>query len=572
MKISLSNMPEKQLWKVFLPSGMLTCPSGYIYGSVLERTQTVCIQKISESENDSQNSSVVGIWRSCKEKKTSESLEEIKTISHGDIFIKLCISEFGSISCSLQNLAKKHLESKCHCILYDPCDLLSSYILTNRSFISQTTTFNTSNEVVSSCENISSLVSSLLTFSNIPGENYEAKGRKEVKEISRISTRGIFYPFCQLMICPFISIFLLFGKIFDNRCTKSSLAKTCLDGPTLTRHIRYKCSFLRRSCTQKNDSPLNRLKFLDSCGRQLIDTALGICVMVVMVNATLADTAATSIMDWADNVASSLTRLINWMMGAPAGLKLNTQLTHFLGHFFLYHIYLWTGYLSLLRPVLGVLLRGSSVLGVIGASAQLCLVQDVISMMTVHIYCFYVYAARLYSLQVYALASLWRLFRGKKWNVLRHRVDSAVYDIDQLFVGTLFFTILLFLLPTTLLYYVFFLALRAVVLVTEGLLTLCVWVINHLPVYSITMWLLGSNTVAGDVRFSVVPDSFTETSLVLTMQPSHLPLCELLKSVKVTPTHTQPSDSLATLLHKVIKGQLIYPWIDEKSSSDKKNV
>ena len=63
---------------------------------------------------------------------------------------------------------------------------------------------------------------------------------------------------------------------------------------------------------------------------------------------------------------------------------------------------------------------------------------------------------RLYSLQVYALASLWRLFRGKKWNVLRQRVDSASYDVDQLFIGTLLFTILLFLLPTTALYYVVF--------------------------------------------------------------------------------------------------------------------
>ena len=42
-------------------------------------------------------------------------------------------------------------------------------------------------------------------------------------------------------------------------------------------------------------------------------------------------------------VGRSLTSLINWLMGAPAGLKLNTQLTQFLGHFFLYHIYLWTG-------------------------------------------------------------------------------------------------------------------------------------------------------------------------------------------------------------------------------------
>lgn len=63
---------------------------------------------------------------------------------------------------------------------------------------------------------------------------------------------------------------------------------------------------------------------------------------------------------------------------------------------------------------------------------------------------------RLYRLQVYVLSSLWRLFRGKKWNVLRHRVDSASFDVDQLFVGTLLFTIFLFLLPTTGLYYIVF--------------------------------------------------------------------------------------------------------------------
>ena len=64
----------------------------------------------------------------------------------------------------------------------------------------------------------------------------------------------------------------------------------------------------------------------------------------------------------------------------------------------------------------------------------------------------------LYDLQVCALASLWRLFRGKKWNVLRRRVDSTSYDVDQLFLGTLLFSILLFLVPTTALFYVVFLA------------------------------------------------------------------------------------------------------------------
>jgi len=55
-----------------------------------------------------------------------------------------------------------------------------------------------------------------------------------------------------------------------------------------------------------------------------------------------------------------------------------------------------------------------------------------------------------------AVSSLWRLFRGKRWNVLRKRVDSAVYNVDQLFLGTLLFTILLFLLPTTALFYAVF--------------------------------------------------------------------------------------------------------------------
>ncbi len=44
---------------------------------------------------------------------------------------------------------------------------------------------------------------------------------------------------------------------------------------------------------------------------------------------------------------------------------------------------------------------------------------------------FAISAVRLYCLKIYGLSSLWRLFRGKKWNVLRQRVDSCSYDLDQ---------------------------------------------------------------------------------------------------------------------------------------------
>lgn len=54
------------------------------------------------------------------------------------------------------------------------------------------------------------------------------------------------------------------------------------------------------------------------------------------------------------------------------------------------------------------------------------------------------------------LVSMWRLFRGRKWNPLRRRVDSASFDAEELFLGTLLFTLTLFLLPTTAVYYAVF--------------------------------------------------------------------------------------------------------------------
>jgi len=45
---------------------------------------------------------------------------------------------------------------------------------------------------------------------------------------------------------------------------------------------------------------------------------------------------------------------------------------------------------------------------------------------------------------------------GKKRNVLRHRIDACDYDQEQLLLGTVLFTVLIFLLPTTAAYYCLF--------------------------------------------------------------------------------------------------------------------
>lgn len=49
---------------------------------------------------------------------------------------------------------------------------------------------------------------------------------------------------------------------------------------------------------------------------------------------------------------------------------------------------------------------------------------------------------------------------GKKFNVLRNRVEPASYEVDQLLLGTILFTLTTFLFPTVLAYYLAFAAVR----------------------------------------------------------------------------------------------------------------
>ncbi|KAL3877906.1 hypothetical protein ACJMK2_035548 [Sinanodonta woodiana] len=305
--------------------------------------------------------------------------------------------------------------------------------------------------------------------------------------------------------------------------------------------------------------------------RQAIDTVLGIILMLYLMQGDRCDTLAISLHSWAEHVAGELKILLNWLMGAPAGLKLNSQLTHFMGHFFLYHIYLWKGYLYLLKSVLGQLIWYSSITGILGMSIQVALFQDILSTLTIHIYCFYVYAARLYRLQVYALSSLWRLFRGKKWNVLRQRIDSAVYDVDQLFLGTLMFTILLFLLPTTALYYIVFTLLRLVVLILQGLLNKLRAALSSIPVWSICLWCTKSNLLANGAVFHVLPQGRdSPDTLYLGMQSTHLGLPEIFDVFMYGEGQSSAPKtrrySWGMFAKRLCQGDLVYPWIEREDN------
>ncbi|KFP27010.1 Phosphatidylinositol N-acetylglucosaminyltransferase subunit Q [Colius striatus] len=299
----------------------------------------------------------------------------------------------------------------------------------------------------------------------------------------------------------------------------------------------------------------------------LIDVALGILLMSWLYRKNRIGHLADTLIPVADHVAEELQDLLQWLMGAPAGLKMNRALDQVLGRFFLYHIHLWISYIHLMSPFIEMILWYVGLSACLGLTVALCILSDVIALLTFHIYCFYVYGARLYCLKIYGLSSLWRLFRGKKWNVLRQRVDSCSYDLDQLFIGTLLFTILLFLLPTTALYYLVFTLLRLLVVIVQGLIHLLVDLIDSLPLYSIILRLCRSYRLAAGVKFRVLEQQDGKP-LRLLMQINPLSYGSVVQTYRLPTYSCYPKDSWTSLCKKLFLGELIYPWKHKGEKQD----
>ncbi|XP_024128311.1 phosphatidylinositol N-acetylglucosaminyltransferase subunit Q [Oryzias melastigma] len=299
----------------------------------------------------------------------------------------------------------------------------------------------------------------------------------------------------------------------------------------------------------------------------LVDVALGVLLMSWLYRDGHVAALANALVPAADRVATELEQLLQWLMGAPAGLKMNRALDQVLGRFFLYHIHLWISYIHLLAPFVEQILWYGGLSAGLGLTFALSLLSDMVALLTFHIYCFYVYGARLYCMKIYGLSSLWRLFRGKKWNVLRQRVDSCSYDLDQLFIGTLLFTVLLFLLPTTALYYLVFTLLRLGVVLFQGVLHLSVDFINSFPLFALGLRICRPYRLAEGVKFRVLCEE-PGSALHLLMEINPLSCSAAVRTYR-TPTYScYPRDSWAALVKKLFVGELVYPWKHKSTKAD----
>ncbi|KAL8467574.1 hypothetical protein ACS0TY_030992 [Phlomoides rotata] len=193
-----------------------------------------------------------------------------------------------------------------------------------------------------------------------------------------------------------------------------------------------------------------------------------------------------------------------WLMGNPAGFKLNTELAGVLGMVSLNAIQIWSTLWAFMGFLLTRITKGLALCGIIfGLTSAAALITDMISLVTMHVLALHLFLSLLYSTQIQALAALWRLFRGRKQNPLRDRLDSYDYTIEQHVVGSLLFTPILLLLPTTSVFYIFFTIMHTTIsficIVVEAVISF----IHSTPYAKVFLWLRRRERFPSGIWFEV---------------------------------------------------------------------
>lgn len=158
--------------------------------------------------------------------------------------------------------------------------------------------------------------------------------------------------------------------------------------------------------------------------------------------------------------------------------------------------------MSILRPHLPAVIQVVGLSAFAGATMPISLFSDILSLLTLHIYSFYIASARIFHWQLTIMISLFHLFRGKKRNILRNRIDSCDYDLDQLLLGTILFTLQFFLLPTVFVFYLTFASTRVAVIALKAGLEIGLACLNHFPLFAVMLRLKDSRRLPGELAQS----------------------------------------------------------------------
>jgi hypothetical protein len=318
---------------------------------------------------------------------------------------------------------------------------------------------------------------------------------------------SIFFRSFAEMVITLLSARIMFGKSLREL---SALAHVMDSRLRVLCHLPFALEKANRASIYKPTPLRNMLHFKAYSDMTLvvIDVLVGVFVGIVLFLFSSRSDFVLRTLHYMFNVLHMevLNDSTLWLMDVPAGLKLNTKLTEWLGTNVLAILDLFnlvTTKLAALEPTIVVLI---GFCGAMGSSFVLAVLVDLVHCVTAHILLIYSAFASLHSATLYVISSLWHLFRGRKRNVLRNRVDTLVCTIEQLLLGTLMFTMTVFLFPTLVVYYFFFLTVWMTILIFQAIIWVFLAIMTTVPFYAVLVHSLGSphnQCLPGAIRLSI---------------------------------------------------------------------
>ncbi|KAI9622781.1 hypothetical protein H4Q26_015065 [Puccinia striiformis f. sp. tritici PST-130] len=183
-----------------------------------------------------------------------------------------------------------------------------------------------------------------------------------------------------------------------------------------------------------------------------------------------------------------------WTNSYPVGLKLNDQLGMLLD--VLKHAYL----------ILPKMIWIVGFVSLFGNTFALAIASDFLTIATFHLWMIYRFFTFVFDSQLRFLSVLFNIFRGRKYNVLRNRNEPATYQLDQLILGTILFTLAIFLFPTILAFYILTSTTRVLIVWVHGIIGTGLSLLNHFPLFVVMLRLKDSARLPSGVCFIPVHD------------------------------------------------------------------
>ncbi|KMZ79863.1 N-acetylglucosamine transferase [Plasmodium vivax India VII] len=350
---------------------------------------------------------------------------------------------------------------------------------------------NTPNERILNMHQIITLLNNQNAYAERIEKGGEAKDpRSEEDATNNRSEQNVNCPLSALFFLTYlvssvsISFYYLLcmlGKI--NARLFSSNIKNSLTFFKERLHMHSEWHPLLTSLMRSRHSPADYAKYRELLLIRLcnfvIDVLLGF-LLFIMLSHELIDVRLALQKAGVLHNSGTLTSILGTLLQNPLGLKLNNNFTSFIGSIIVSILDKWDYFKNVLP------LKSSSVVHLLklsslcGASFFLSFFMDYLKLITAHVTLIFTFLRKILSIFHSNMYSLYLLFNGKKWNILKLRVDTNYYTNEEVILGTVLFTILIFLYPTV---FVLFLVFGIIYLLISRILY-CLSLLKEIILYA----------------------------------------------------------------------------------------